>query len=76
MLGCALATAYLVFVEGWEALYAGLTVVGSVVVICGILLFILYVLAAPEDKSDFASSSLATLRDDLDGLLRSLHLKH
>lgn len=74
-LGCALTTAYLVFVEEWDVIYAGITVVGSLWAICGILLFILYVLSAPEDKVDFVRSSLVILRNDLNDLLRMLRVK-
>lgn len=74
-LGCALATAYLVLVERWDFMYAGITVVGSLIATCGILLFTLYILSAPEDKADFVRSSLVILRNDLNDLLRMLRLK-
>lgn len=75
MLGCALVSAYLVFVDGWDAIYAGLTVAGSVIAICGLLLVILWTLSAPEDKADFARDALGTMRGDLDDFLRMLRLR-
>lgn len=73
-LGCALATAYLVFIEGWDAIRAGLTVAGSVMGICGMLLVILWAVAAPEDRAEFARSAFTAMRGDLDDLLRMLRL--
>lgn len=42
MLACALATVNLVLVDGWDATYAGLTVAGSVITVCGLLLGVLW----------------------------------
>lgn len=75
MLGCALAAAYLVFVEGWVAIYALLTVAGSLVAICVALLAVLWALSAPEERADLTRSALATMWGDLDDLLRMLRLK-
>jgi len=75
MLGCALASAYLVFVEGWDATYAGVTVAGSAIAVCTLLLAILRALSAPTDRADFMRSALRTMRGDLGDFLRMLRMR-
>ena len=75
MLGCALTSAYLVFAEGWNAMWAGFIVAGSCLAICGLLLAILWALSPPEERKGFVHDAMEIMRRDLDGFLAALRMR-